>query len=115
MRVWQPGSHLVSQRNVKVEDWSWAQTKRRLSTLYRLYLQLLMLIEMTPRGYTDQGYLDHVNTEAPKRIAAASRSPLNISIDHSPRTARSGMAGFLMIEDSTACVTRFTSGWGSAR
>jgi ATP-binding cassette subfamily B protein len=36
VRVWQPGSHLVSQRNVKVEDWSWAQTKRRLTTLYRL-------------------------------------------------------------------------------
>ena len=36
MRVWQPGSHLVSQRNVKVEDWSWAQTKRRLTALYRL-------------------------------------------------------------------------------
>jgi ATP-binding cassette subfamily B protein len=36
MKVWQPGSHLVSQRDVKVEDWSWAQTKRRLTTLYRL-------------------------------------------------------------------------------
>jgi ATP-binding cassette subfamily B protein len=36
MRVWQPGSHLVSQRDVKVQDWSWAQTKRRLTTLYRL-------------------------------------------------------------------------------
>jgi ABC-type multidrug transport system fused ATPase/permease subunit len=36
MKVWQPGSHLVSQRGAKVEDWSWAQTKRRLTTLYRL-------------------------------------------------------------------------------
>ena len=36
VRVWQPGSHLVSQREVKVQDWSWAQTKRRLTTLYRL-------------------------------------------------------------------------------
>ncbi len=36
MRVWQPGSHLVAQRDVKVQDWSWAQTKRRLTTLYRL-------------------------------------------------------------------------------
>src|SRR5439155_6074570 len=35
-KVWQPGSHLVRDRGVKVEDWSWAQTKRRLSTLYRL-------------------------------------------------------------------------------
>jgi ATP-binding cassette subfamily B protein len=36
MRVWQPGSHLVQQRGTKVDDWSWAATKRRLSTLYRL-------------------------------------------------------------------------------
>jgi ATP-binding cassette subfamily B protein len=36
VRVWQPGSHLVSQRDVKVQDWSWGQTKRRLRTLYRL-------------------------------------------------------------------------------
>ncbi len=36
MKVWQPGTHLTSHRAVAVEDWSWAQTKRRLSTLYRL-------------------------------------------------------------------------------
>jgi ABC-type multidrug transport system fused ATPase/permease subunit len=36
VRVWQPGSHLVAQRPVKVDDWSWAATKRRLTTLYRL-------------------------------------------------------------------------------
>ena len=36
MKVWQPGSHLVSQRSATVEDWSWAQTKRRLTALYRL-------------------------------------------------------------------------------
>jgi ABC-type multidrug transport system fused ATPase/permease subunit len=36
MKVWQPGTHLTSHRAVQVEDWSWAQTKRRLSTLYRL-------------------------------------------------------------------------------
>ena len=36
MKVWQPGGHLVRDRSAKVEDWSWAQTKRRLSTLYRL-------------------------------------------------------------------------------
>jgi ABC-type multidrug transport system fused ATPase/permease subunit len=36
MKVWQPGGHLVRDRAAKVEDWSWAQTKRRLSTLYRL-------------------------------------------------------------------------------
>jgi ATP-binding cassette subfamily B protein len=36
VRVWQPGSHLVEQRNVQVSDWSWAATKRRLRALYRL-------------------------------------------------------------------------------
>jgi ATP-binding cassette subfamily B protein len=37
MKVWQPGSHLVRDRSgTKIEDWSWAQTKRRLATLYRL-------------------------------------------------------------------------------
>ena len=36
MRVWQPGSHLVSNRSTRVEDWSWAATKRRLTALYRL-------------------------------------------------------------------------------
>jgi ATP-binding cassette subfamily B protein len=36
VRVWQPGSHLSQVRGAQVEDWSWAQTKRRLTTLYRL-------------------------------------------------------------------------------
>ena len=36
MRVWQPGSSLVAPRNVQVDDWSWAATKRRLTALYRL-------------------------------------------------------------------------------
>src|SRR5947208_17199116 len=35
MRVWQPGSSLV-QAQAKVEDWSWAATKRRLRALYLL-------------------------------------------------------------------------------
>jgi len=36
MRVWQPGSHLVSNRSTRVEDWSWAATRRRVTALYRL-------------------------------------------------------------------------------
>jgi len=37
MRVWQPGSHLTHRRDaVKVEDWSWQRTARRISTLARL-------------------------------------------------------------------------------
>ncbi len=36
MRVWQPGTHLSQVRGADIKDWSWAQTKRRLRTLYRL-------------------------------------------------------------------------------
>ncbi len=36
MRVYQPGSHLSERRGAKVDDWSWAQTKRRLRALVRL-------------------------------------------------------------------------------
>src|SRR5215210_903261 len=36
MKVWQPGSHLSGQRDVKVEDWSWQRTARRVTTLARL-------------------------------------------------------------------------------
>ena len=36
MRVWQAGSHLTMQRGAEVNDWSWARTVRRVSTLARL-------------------------------------------------------------------------------
>lgn len=36
MKVWQAGSHLTDQRGARVEDWSWAQTRRRLGVLFRL-------------------------------------------------------------------------------
>src|SRR5437667_9792188 len=36
MRVWQPGSHVTSQRGAEVEDWSWRRTRRRLATLTQL-------------------------------------------------------------------------------
>ena len=36
MRVWQPGSHLMRERQAEVEDWSWHSTRRRLGTLIRL-------------------------------------------------------------------------------
>ena len=37
MRVWQPGGHLTRNRDaVKVEDWSWQRTAKRVSTLARL-------------------------------------------------------------------------------
>jgi ABC-type multidrug transport system fused ATPase/permease subunit len=36
MKVWQPGSHLSVRRDIRVEDWSWQRTARRISTLARL-------------------------------------------------------------------------------
>jgi ATP-binding cassette subfamily B protein len=36
VRVWQAGSHLTDQRSVKVDDWSWPQTRRRLGILFGL-------------------------------------------------------------------------------
>jgi ATP-binding cassette, subfamily B, bacterial len=36
MRVWQPGGHLTQQRGAKVDDWSWARTARRITTLAKL-------------------------------------------------------------------------------
>ena len=44
--------------------------RRRLAS-YHLYMQLLLLIEIAPRGYGDQQYVELVNTECPKRIVAA--------------------------------------------
>jgi ABC-type multidrug transport system fused ATPase/permease subunit len=36
VKIWQPGSHLTAQRGAEVNDWSWARTARRVSTLARL-------------------------------------------------------------------------------
>jgi ABC-type multidrug transport system fused ATPase/permease subunit len=37
MRVWQPGSHLMRRgETAEVDDWSWARTARRVTTLARL-------------------------------------------------------------------------------
>ncbi|NUP52726.1 MAG: aminoglycoside phosphotransferase family protein [Catenulispora sp.] len=47
-----------------------APAQRRL-VLYHLYMQLLLLVETAPRGYTDQAYLTFVASECPKRILAA--------------------------------------------
>jgi ABC-type multidrug transport system fused ATPase/permease subunit len=36
VRVHQPGSHLMNPRGVKVDDWSWARTARRIGVLVKL-------------------------------------------------------------------------------
>lgn len=44
---------------------------RRRLALYHLYMHLLLLIEMKPRGYTDPGYLDYMSAQCPQRIRAS--------------------------------------------
>ena len=38
MKVWQAGSHLMDEKGVKVADWSWRRTHRRLGMLARMAL-----------------------------------------------------------------------------
>jgi ABC-type multidrug transport system fused ATPase/permease subunit len=55
VRVWQAGTHLTEQRGVRVEDWSWEQTRRRLRTLVALarpYRARTALAALTLVGYT---------------------------------------------------------------
>ncbi len=55
MRVWQAGSHLSDQREARIEDWSWQQTRRRIGTLLRLarpYKGRTSLALVTLVGYT---------------------------------------------------------------
>ena len=55
MKVWQAGSHLSDQRDARVQDWSWRQTRRRLGTLLRLarpYKARTALAGATLVGYT---------------------------------------------------------------
>ena len=55
MRVWQAGSHLTDQRDARIDDWSWQQTRRRLGTLVRLarpYKGRTALAVVTLVGYT---------------------------------------------------------------
>jgi ATP-binding cassette, subfamily B, bacterial len=58
MRVWQPGSYMTRQRGAEVDDWSWKQTVRRVTTLAKLTkpyklrtaLALLSLLAATATG-----------------------------------------------------------------
>lgn len=48
-----------------------SEAAERRMTLYHLYMQVLLLTEMNPRGYTDPEYLEHFGRECPKRIHEA--------------------------------------------
>jgi ATP-binding cassette, subfamily B, bacterial len=55
VKVWQAGSHLTDQREARVDDWSWHQTRRRIGTLVRLarpYKSRTALAIFTLVGYT---------------------------------------------------------------
>ena len=55
MRVWQAGSHLSQDRSARVDDWSWAQTRRRLrilAGLARPYPERTALAGVTLVAYT---------------------------------------------------------------
>lgn len=48
-----------------------SEAAERRMTLYHLYMQILLLTEMGPRGYTDPQYLEYFGSECPKRIFEA--------------------------------------------
>jgi ABC-type multidrug transport system fused ATPase/permease subunit len=55
MKIWQAGSHLTDERAARVDDWTWAQTRRRLGILVRLarpYRGRTALAIVTLVGYT---------------------------------------------------------------
>jgi ATP-binding cassette subfamily B protein len=55
VKVWQAGSHLTDQREARVDDWSWQQTRRRIRVLVRLarpYKSRTALAIVTLVGYT---------------------------------------------------------------
>ena len=55
MKVWQFSSHLMDERGARIDDWSWARTRRRLRTLLRLarpYRGKAVLAVVTLIAYT---------------------------------------------------------------
>lgn len=48
-----------------------SEAAERRMTLYHLYMQVLLLTEMGPRGYTDPEYLEYFGRECPRRIFEA--------------------------------------------
>ncbi len=55
MKVWQAGTHLTDARGARVDDWTWAQTRRRLRALVELarpYRGRTLLAVVTLVAYT---------------------------------------------------------------
>ena len=115
MKVWQPGSHLVSQRGAKVEDWSWAQTKRRLTALYRLArpykvrtaLAILTLLGATAASLAppylvgravDEVRVGHTNTLGWIVVAFVAAAALGVGCSYA-QTYFTGWTGERMLAD----------------
>ncbi|HET7127782.1 MAG TPA: ABC transporter ATP-binding protein [Gaiellaceae bacterium] len=86
MRVHQPGSHLMRGARPQVDDWSWAQTKRRLATLYRL-----------ARPYKVQTLLAVVSLLGATVVALAPPYLVGRTIDHVRHGATSDLGGLVAL------------------
>jgi ABC-type multidrug transport system fused ATPase/permease subunit len=85
VRVWQPGSSLISHRNVRVEDWSWAATKRRVTALYRL-----------ARPYRVRTALSIVSLFAATAASLAPPILVGLAVDD-VRRGRTGSLGWIVV------------------
>ena len=86
MRVHQPGSHLMRGGRPQVDDWSWAQTKRRLATLYRL-----------ARPYKAQTLLAIVSLLGATVVALAPPYLVGRTIDHVRHGATGDLGGLVAL------------------
>ena len=89
--VHQPGSHLMRGGRPQVDDWSWAQTKRRLATFYRL-----------ARPYKAQTLLAIVSLLGATVVALAPPYLVGRTVDHVGHGATGDLGGLSRCSSSQA-------------
>jgi ABC-type multidrug transport system fused ATPase/permease subunit len=100
VRVHQPGSHLMRGGRPQVDDWSWAQTRRRLATLYRL-----------ARPYKPQTVLAIVSLLGATVVGLAPPYLVGRTIDHVRHGSTSDLGVLVaLFVIAGALVTAFTFG-----
>jgi ABC-type multidrug transport system fused ATPase/permease subunit len=100
VRVHQPGSHLMRGGRPQVDDWSWAQTRRRLATLYRL-----------ARPYKPQTLLAIVSLLGATVVGLAPPYLVGRTIDHVRHGSTSDLGVLVaLFVIAGALVTAFTFG-----
>jgi ABC-type multidrug transport system fused ATPase/permease subunit len=112
MRVWQPGSHLMSERSAQVSDWSWAQTARRVRTLARL-----------TKPYKLQTALAIVSLLAATATALAPPYLLKLAIDRGIRQDHLGRLWWIVgaflaagaLNLATSAAQTYFTGWTGER